>query len=197
MPDIIRRAVLAGLLAPALVIVAGPWLAKALLPLMGVVSQALHPGFYASVDLQTAAPPVLRLTLTAIAPARIGPYIVVPLGDSLNAEANLAHVLVPAVLPLILAAAWPVNGLRPRVLVLLGGGAIGALAMSIIGSLQLAGLVQSSFEGFAEANGIAFEQSAVMSLLLFMEAGGRWVLPIVATGLACLVIAPPRPAPDT
>ncbi len=54
------------------------------------------------------------------------------------------------------------------------------------------GLVQSSFEGFAEANGIAFEQSAVMSLLLFMEAGGRWVLPIVATGLACLVIAPPR-----
>jgi len=190
--EIARRIVLVGLLASAIVSLAGQWLAVAALPVMSLVSQALHPGFYASLDLQTVAPMTVRLTLTAVAPARVGSFLLVPLGDSITAEAHLAHVLVPAVLPLIVAAAWPVRGPRARVMVMLGSTAIGALAMCVIAPLQLAGLVQSSFESFAEANGIAFEQTTVVSLLLFMESGGRWVLPLIAAGLACVTIAPPR-----
>jgi hypothetical protein len=101
---------------------------------------------------------------------------------------HVDHALVPLVLLVTAAASWPLAGrIEALVRVLLAVPAVAA-ALALTTPVLLAGRAQMSVVELALMHGASFHEPALVTLLIFMESGGRWLLAL-ALAVACVVPA--------
>ena len=165
--------------------VAGAPLFRVALPWLEPICAALLPGFAASLRVVQRTPDtVIVLSLQALDAIRLGAYVVVPPLARLEASTTLLHNLVPPVLLFTTLAALPVRGWRERLLLFALGFPALALVLALTTPIHLAGLVETGFEDAAAALGVARPTPWTLRWMLFLEGGGRWLLPLLAA-LGC------------
>lgn len=111
---------------------------------------------------------------------------------------HVDHALVPLVLLLTAAASWPVAGRLEALLRMLFTAAALPIVLALTTPVLLAGRAQMSVVELALTQGASFQEPVLVTLLIFMESGGRWLLPL-ALAVAGVVLAQricrPAPAP--
>lgn len=178
-------------------LVAGAPLFRVVLPWLEPVCAALLPGFAASLRVVERAPDtVIVLSLQALDAIRLGAHVVVQPFERLEASTTLLHNLVPPVLLFAALAALPVRSWRERLLLFALGFPALALTLALTTPIHLAGLVETSLQDAAAALGTARPTPWPLRWMLFLEGGGRWLLPLLAAlgcrGLVSLLLGPDR-----
>jgi TRAP-type uncharacterized transport system fused permease subunit len=121
----------------------------------------------------------------------------IPLGNEISVRqfrplprcfTHVDHTLVPIVLLLTALIAWPTRKRREAVVRVVLGGAAAAFLLFASAPLLLVGQAQLALVGLAKANGGSMSEPMLLTLMIFMETGGRWLLPIVLA-VACIGIA--------
>jgi hypothetical protein len=148
--------------------------------------------------LQSDLSPTLRLTEEGGSwLIQMTPFLLRPVGltDQLALRPFIAlepisvhvdHALVPLVLLITAVASWPfASRIEALVRVLLAAPAVPAL-LALTTPVLLTGLAQMSIVELALKHGANFHEPGLVTLLIFMESGGRWLLPL-ALAVACVV----------
>jgi hypothetical protein len=179
-------------------LVAGAPLLRALLPWFEPICAALLPGFSATLRVVERSPDtVIVLSLHALEAIRVGAQVVVPPLERLEASTTLLHNLVPPVLLFTALAALPARGWRERLTLFALGVPAAALVLALTTPFHLAGLVETSFQDAAASLGVPRPTPWTLNWMLFLEGGGRWLLPLLAA-VGCLGVAQRlRPAAGT
>ena len=178
-------------------LVAGAPLFRVVLPWLEPICAALLPGFAASLRVVEHTPDtVIVLSLQALDAIRLGAHVVVQPLERLEASTTLLHNLVPPVLLFTALAALPVRSWRERLLLFALGFPALALTLALTTPIHLAGLVETSFQDAAAALDTARPTPWTLRWMLFLEGGGRWLLPLLAAlgcrGLVSLLTGPDR-----
>jgi hypothetical protein len=183
------RLVAAWCVLSVLGLLAGAPLFRAALPWLEPICAAALPDFASTLRVVEGGPDaVILLSLQALDAVRLGAQVVVQPYERLEASTTLLHNLVPPVLLFTALAALPAGGWRQRLLLFALGVPALALVVALTTPLHLAGLVESSFEAAAATLGVPRPTPFSLRWMLFLEGGGRWLLPIlVALGCRGLV----------
>ncbi len=162
---------------------------RAVLPWLEPICSALLPGFAPSLRVAARAPDTLIvLSLHALEAIRLGAHVVVQPYERLEASMTLLHNLVPPVLLFAALAALPARGWRGRLALFALGLPAAALVIALTTPFHLAGLVETSFQEAAAALGTPRPVPWTLRWMLFLEGGGRWLLPLVVA-LGCAAVA--------
>ena len=156
-----------------------------------LMSEAAHwvePRLASSVQLVTAgADAALVLDASVAIPLPLDSERAVPTGTAITPQMSVAHALVPLLILLSVSLALPVRSWRERALSF-------AIAMPLawgfaimLAVFHLLGLVEMDLQTTAESLGITRPPPALLSLLVFMEGGGRWLLSVLAGVLPTLL----------
>ncbi|MBI4694521.1 MAG: hypothetical protein HY749_10915 [Gammaproteobacteria bacterium] len=167
---------------------AASWLARPLvgplLPIAGTLLEALLPGCDARLGFAGPARDAQILgRFTLRESIAFTERVAIHRGETLELRVGLAHQAVPIV---ILVAAWcalPFASWRERAISAALGLALAALLAVTLLSVQFAGLVELSFERSRDQFGIANPPDLLLMTMIFLESGGRWLVPIVLAGL--------------
>lgn len=179
-------------------LVAGAPLFRVALPWLEPICAALLPGFAASLRVVERTPDtIIVLSLQALDAFRLGAHVVVQPLERLEASTTLLHNLVPPVLLFTTLAALPARGWRERLLLFALGFPALVVVLALTTPIHLAGLVETSFQDAAGRLDLARPTPWALRWMLFLEGGGRWLLPLLAA-LGCRGIAQRlRPAART
>lgn len=162
----------------------GPQILRPALPMLAWIAQALMPGHAARIDIQQQdgeAMLVLSLTTLREIPVALGVFI--PPGKVIPASSHVLHNLVPAVILWSVLIAWPVRRLAERARLMLLGVAATLAILAATTPFVLAGLVETSFQDLADQLGTARAEPWFLTWMIFLESGGRWLLPLLAAAL--------------
>jgi hypothetical protein len=187
--DLALRLILATGLAAALVFAVGRPLVQASLPLLQAVTDFVWPQYIGRVALADApGGAMLQLTVTTGREIPLGRDLYVPAGQRIDpASSSLAHVLVPVVILAAALVAWPLAGRRDLFVRLLAVVPLALVVLALTAPFSLVGLLEI---GVAELRGRVMAGGAretwPIAYLIFLESGGRWLLPIVLAGLTVL-----------
>lgn len=191
------RVVLASAAAAALGLAFGKALVVASLPLLDFVAAAVWPQFVGPIEIAGAgsAAEVRRAVASLHAIEVAGPLTVPAMTRLDAARTPLAHALLPAVIALATLAAWPLAGRRDLVRRIVLAGPLVVLLLALTLPFTLMGLVEIAIAELRAAHGTPVPRAWEISYLVFLEAGGRWLLPL-ALALACVLRSgsPGRPA---
>jgi hypothetical protein len=170
-------------------LVGGRALLSALLPVFGAFIDLMQPDFVPSLEIAPDAQGwVLRLRPLVAKAIGVGPGVVIPAGTRLDwFSTSVDHTLVPILLFLTALLSWPATSTREWGLRLLA--ALPALIWVLLLSapILLIGRVQMWVTGLAVRNGAAFQEPALVTFMIFMESGGRWLVPLGAAA-ACIAL---------
>lgn len=121
----------------------------------------------------------------------------VPIGDHLALKpfvslpptiVSVDHSLVPLVLLFTAVVSWPFAGRREAAVRLALAIAVAPPILALSTPVLLVGGQQLAFFEAALSRGAAFEAPALATLMVFMESGGRWLLPLTACA-ACIAVS--------
>lgn len=160
-----------------------------LAPVIGAAVRVIAPALDATVRyVEDDAVPQLLLDATAADAIVLAPGLTVPAGQPLPARASGVHVLVPLVLLASALGALPARHARERLWLSLSALPFGLLTVLVTAPFQLVGLVEVAFQDFALSRGL--ERAAPVSLrwMLFLEGGGRWLVPLALAALAYALV---------
>jgi hypothetical protein len=107
----------------------------------------------------------------------------IPAASVLTLDAGGLHVLLPPVILLSLSLALPAGSRRARAMRLACVLPAAASLAGVLLLVQWSGPLALEIQATAEVAGFDRATPRVLSLLLLLEGGGRWLLPIVAGGL--------------
>jgi hypothetical protein len=99
---------------------------------------------------------------------------------------DLSHNLLPLLIYLSAVIAWPAGGNSERLGRLVVSVPVVLLLLALSAPLVLAGQVEISILREAARWGAARHEPGLVTFLIFMESGGRWLLPLAAA-VACVV----------
>lgn len=185
---IAARLLLAWLMTSVLFWWGGTALLRAQLPMFGGVVERLHPGMRCELAIDAnAAGGDIRLTARTVRPIAVALGRMLPKDAILEATTSVAHTLVPQLLLCCALLAWPVHGWRARAALVLAAAPLSLLLSLVCAPLVLAGHLEMSLLEQAARFGAAPPTSPALHVMLFLESGGRWLLPLV---LAALVADP-------
>lgn len=167
---------------------AATWFARPLftplLPLAGSLFETLLPGFDASLGYAGPALDAAVLgRFTLRESIAFSEQLAIHRGETLELRVGLGHQALPIVIFVVALCALPFANGRERAL----GGMLALvlavlLAVTLL-SVQFAGLVELSFERSRERFGIANPPDLLLATMIFLESGGRWLVPIVLAAL--------------
>lgn len=184
----VRLVVVWALLCAATIGFGRPALSLAL-PLFDRVIAALQDDFVASVEMaQDGQAWVLRMQPTLVRAARLNAELAMPAGTRLRwFVTHVDHTLVPPLLFLMVLLAWPAER-RSELLVRLTT-AVPALVLILASTapVQLVGQVQMVQAELSTLAGASPREPALVTLMVFMESGGRWLLPLTC-GVLCIAL---------
>ncbi len=164
-----------------------PWLAF-------VVELALN-GYDARIGLiQEEQDIQIQLLARAIEPIHISGPFGLPPGAEIRTSTHLSHAMIPVVLLLCFLLAWPAAGLRSW---LIRGTVAALMAFVLITAttpLLLAGKLEMFYVELASQRGLSYTPGLLVDWTLFMEMGGRWLLPILAAGIVLIPSIPKKPS---
>jgi len=107
----------------------------------------------------------------------------IPAASVLTLDAGGLHVLLRPVILLSLSFALPAASRRARAMRLACALPAAASLAGVLLLVQWSGPLALEIQATAEVAGFDRATPRVLSLLLLLEGGGRWLLPIVAGGL--------------
>lgn len=161
----------------------GSWLIKAISPWLAYIIERAVPGFDAQLHLMALdSGAVLQLRAFAQGPIHLTGSFGLPPGATITTATHVGHAMIPPVLMLSLLAAWPLHAFTQYGRLLLVGGVAAFGLISLTTPLLLVGKLEMFFTELAERRGLTYDPSLFVDWSIFMEMGGRWLLPIVAAG---------------
>lgn len=153
-------------------------------PLVTYAVRALAPELRSTVVyVDDGAGPQLLLDARSVRPIVLDSELVIPAGQELPARANGVHVLVPLILLVSALGALPVRSARERSALLLAALPGGLVLLLATAPFQLLGLIELALQEFALDHGVARGTPWHLQWMLFLEGGGRWVLPLALAAL--------------
>lgn len=120
-------------------------------------------------------------------PIIVGPGVTIPAGTELPSGTNVIHTLVPLVILYSLLAAWPAAGVRLRLIQLLSGTGAALLVVVLTAPFVLTGHVETFLQELAVGAGVNRPEPFLLTWMIAMESGGRWVLGLAGAVLASRV----------
>ena len=157
----------------------------------GLMTEAVHwlePRLTCSVQLVTAgADAALVLDASVAIPLPLNSERAIPTGTAITPQMSVAHALVPLLILLSVNLAVPVRSWRERALGLAIAAPMAWAFAITLAVFHLLGLVEMDLQTTAESLGITRPPPALLSLLVFMEGGGRWLLSVLAGVLPTLL----------
>jgi hypothetical protein len=182
------RIVVSALLAAGTLLATGPGLFRLIAPAIAAASDALTPLAVLRVGVAGTLPEA-RLEAEAVvtAPIDIGASAQLPPATRLGpVSISLVHALVPPAILLTGLLAWPCATRREalRRLAL----AIPAFLLVVLITVppHLAGLLAAYVDAHRLAAGEPHTTLLLIESMIFLEAGGRWLVPLVVAA-ACIV----------
>ena len=193
------RLCLAWVLFSALGLLLGGPLLRVATPLLSRAVAVLAPDLMIYVECVESAGPVpdVRLDARTTRALPIALDRVIPPGSPLPSRATGIHVLVPLVILFTALCALPARGWRERACLAALALPFGVAVLLATTPFQLLGLIETALQDYAANAGLERPEPWLYRWMLFLEGGGRWVLPI---GLAICGLAlarrwgAPRPA---
>ncbi len=157
------------------------------LPLFDGVIDRVQDDFVANVELaQDQGVWVLRMQPLLIRPVALNAGLAMPPRTRLRAfVTHVDHTLVPPLLFLMVLLAWPARRWRELAVRLLLAAPVLLLILALTAPILLAGQVQMVFADLAVLAGSPRREPLLVTLMVFMESGGRWLLPL-AGGVLCI-----------
>ena len=122
----------------------------------------------------------IQMTATTIRPIPLTEDVTVPVGRALPSSITVLHSLVPIVILLTLVVAWPFASWRALLVRLILAVPFILLVQVLTAPPQLIGNLEIGIQNAIRQMGGSRETPWVIRWMLFMEGGGRWVLPLVA-----------------
>jgi hypothetical protein len=162
----------------------------ALLPLLASTIDILQRDFVVTLQIShDSGEWMLRMQPLVVSRLELTTNWIIPPGAQLGwFSVHLDHILVPALLFLTVLGGWPVTGRREAgVRVMLGVPTL-LVGLTIITSVHLIALVQMFLVNSGMKHGATFNEPWVVTGMIFLESGGRWLLPLVAAA-GCVGIA--------
>lgn len=160
------------------------------LPLYDGVIEVIQDDFVATVQM-THTPDgwVLRMQPFLVRPLRLNADLSMPAGTRLRwFVTHVDHTLVPPVLLLMVTLALPAARWRELAVRLLLALPVLILVLALTAPVLLAGQVAIMAADLARLAGAPQRQTPLVALMIFMESGGRWLLPL-AGGVLCIALA--------
>lgn len=179
---------LAWALCSALGLLFGDSVLRAAAPLLSRAVAVLAPDLMTHVECVDAAGPVpdVQLQARTTRALTIAADRVIPPGSPLPSRATGVHVLLPLVILFTALCALPSRGWRERAWLAALALPLGAAVLLATAPFQLLGLIESALQAYAASAGLERPVPWLYRWMLFLEGGGRWVLPI---GLAICGLA--------
>jgi hypothetical protein len=157
----------------------------------GLMTEAVHwiePRLASTVQLTTAgADAALVLDASVAIPLPLDSERAVPTGTAITPQISAAHALVPLLILLSVSVALPVRSWRERALGLAIAVPLAWAFALMLAVFHLLGLVEMNLQTTAESLGITRSPPLLLSLLVFMEGGGRWLISVLAGVLPTLL----------
>jgi hypothetical protein len=168
-------------------LIGGRVLLTAMLPLFNVFIDLMQPDFVPSLEIARDADGwVVRLRPLIAKAIAVGPGTIIPPGTRLDwFSTSLDHTLVPILLFFTALLSWPTTSAREWGLRVLTGLPALLVVLLLSAPILLIGRVQMWLTELAVRNGAPFHEPAWVTFMIFMESGGRWLLPLVAA-VACI-----------
>ncbi len=156
----------------------GPRCLEAIAPSLTAGVRLLQPELTSQAGVAPAPTGEALVLETQVAiPVPMGDSQSIPTGTPIRAEVSVIHALVPVVLLLSVSAGAPARNWRERALACAIAVPLAVATAWMISLLHLLGLIQLQIQMTAEQLGIAHQPGVLLNLLLFLEGGGRWLLP--------------------
>lgn len=174
------RLCLAWVVCSALGFALGAPLLRAATPLLSFTVAALAPELMTHVEaLNTAGPvPDLQLDARTTRPLLVAGDRMIPAGAPLPSRVTGIHALVPLVILLTALAALPTRGWREHAWLAAFAVPLGVVVLLATTPFHLLGLIELALQEYATGAGLARPVPWSYRWMLFLEGGGRWVLPI-------------------
>jgi len=179
-----RRLILAWLFLSILVLFQGDRLIRPVLPFVSSVIEFIQADYRATLKISDNQPDLIQLQATT---RRIIPSITGS-GAMLTAGAHVSHTLVPLVLFFTVLLAWPLDKTQHRLILLILGIPISLILVALTLPFQLAGSLENMFQGYAQQYSVNREKPLLLSWMLFLEMGGRWLLALVLAISSCILV---------
>lgn len=159
------------------------------LPLYDRVIDAIQDDFVATVEMAREQDGwVLRIQPLLVHPLKLNAELSMPAGTRLRwFITHVDHTLVPPVLLLMATLAFPAARWRELAARLLIALPVLVLILALTAPVLLVGQVQITAADLARLAGEPRREPALVTLMIFMESGGRWLLPL-AGGALCWVL---------
>jgi len=177
------RLILAWLILSIFVLLQGERLIRPVLPFASAVVETIQSDYRATLKISNDQPGLIQMQATT---RRVIPSIA-GRGAKLTAGVHVSHALVPLVLLFSFLFSWPVEKHQERLILLILGIPLSFILIALTLPFQLAGSLENMFQGYAQQYDVNREKPLLLTWMLFLEVGGRWLLPIVltvCTGLA-------------
>ena len=183
------RVLAAALAAIALGLLAGRSAIDALLPLLTIVAEGLSAAFSAHLawDSQDASSLVFQAQL--VRPDAATHAAALRLGQIVTTGTHLVHALVPPVLALASALAWPQSTPVRQVAAALLGFMAAVVALAMTTPFLVVARVETLVLEHAARAGQILEPSWLVHWMVFTEGGGRWLLGLVLGTLCAQGVA--------
>jgi len=159
----------------------GDTLLRGATPLLSAAVHWIAPELQSSVSLIDDGRGGTQLLLDARTeqPLALGDGLVVPAGQALPSRANGVHVLVPLVILCSALFTLPARDRRERALLVASILPLGLAVLLVTAPFQLVGLIELALQDYASSHGVARADPLSLHWMLFLESGGRWVLPLL------------------
>lgn len=183
MPDGLKRSAIRLVAAWILLSAAGFWQGAELLrwcvPLLTGTVRIIAPELTSHVTILGQGPTAQILLDARVArPIRFDDTHGVGTGEALPSRINVVHALVPLVILWSALLAMPARRARDRGLMLLLAVPVSAGVLAVTSPFHLVGLIEQSLQTYADSNGIPRSPPFALNWMIFLEGGGRWLLPV-------------------
>jgi hypothetical protein len=127
----------------------------------------------------------IELLANVVRPIRLSAEKFIPPGSLLSSGTHVVHTMVPIVILFSVLIAWPVRRIRQRVILLVLGLPTLLLVLGLTTPQLLAARVEMKIIEYKLQEGIISPEPFLIQWMIFLETGGRWLLPLVGA-VACV-----------
>jgi hypothetical protein len=200
MPEGLKGIAIRLVVAWLLLSAAGFWQGAELLrwcvPLFASIARLITPELASHVEILGEGPTAQILLDARVArPIWFDDTRGVGTGMPLPSRVNAVHALVPLVILWTALLAVPAHGVRERMLALVLAIPVSAAVLAATTPFHLVGLIELSIQSYAKSLGIERSPPFALSWMIFLEGGGRWLLPLAGALLTAQLAH--RPVPHT
>lgn len=172
-----------------LVLTQGSALLAWTLPFQSALIEALQPNHVAILTItEEGSLPVIQLSPLTVHDRQLSPRHWVPAQTRLpTLRTDIGHALVPFVVLMTVLISWPAVNPREWMLRVLAALPWSVVMLALTSPVLLAGRLEILLIDAGASVGVTLQQSFLVTLTLFMEIGGRWLIAMVAA-IACILL---------